>query len=641
MLVKKELLTIPVLPKPKGKWANRYVPAAQIVELPKSGRILAVDYYREKELFARFFCDGTNYTVYSAEKSIWRNGYPIPGSGWYYTPGIERVAETDAVCNSFFQAEGNRYRTGVEEVTSFIYQKNSEKRDRARDNLIALMNHHIDMFPPYPDNLKEYCSEQVFQKRYIFFGKKEKNGCRKARCSHCGAEFSIDVTVTSGKEATCPVCHSKATYRAMWIKSDVVDKADICISYKVDNQLLIRWAHIQRTYEWPEFKQSYCFDDYAYSLYTAKNGQQRIYTYKYFKTPYAYSHEWHRLQLDSTCDSSSYVYTDNLREVFGEQIYNVDLHTGLKGKKIKLPFVSLLDELKSNRKAEYLFKMGLPMLAAAAWAIKGNPDGQGVFQKQVGISKQYLPMLREMNVTASEVRTIKEAGEWVSPELLQRYRDFKVENIGAFDEVIRTAGLSKTLNYIEKQRNLHPKEAISKLVTEYRDYINMSNDLHVDMSHKSVRFPADIVEAHRQITARYNAVRDEVKMRKAEALNTEFNARANELYAMLGLTEFRKDGFCIVLPQKRTDLIAEGQSLNHCVGGYRYYQNHMEGRNMIFFIRKAIEPEKPYFTMEMDVTTGKILQLYGFGDCSAPKDVKAFANAFSQFMHNKKARKTA
>ena len=62
---------------------------------------------------------------------------------------------------------------------------------------------------------------------------------------------------------------------------------------------------------------------------------------------------------------------------------------------------------------------------------------------------------------------------------------------------------------------------------------------------------------------------------------------------------------------------------------------------MIFFVRKDDNPEKPYFTMEMDVSTGKIIQLYGFGDCSAPKEVRAFANAFAQFMHNKKARKTA
>ena len=69
MLVKKELLSVPTLPAPKGKWQDKYIPTAQIVELPKSGRILAVDYYDKKELHARFFCDGKNYAVYSPKKA--------------------------------------------------------------------------------------------------------------------------------------------------------------------------------------------------------------------------------------------------------------------------------------------------------------------------------------------------------------------------------------------------------------------------------------------------------------------------------------------------------------------------------------------------------------------------------------------
>ena len=62
---------------------------------------------------------------------------------------------------------------------------------------------------------------------------------------------------------------------------------------------------------------------------------------------------------------------------------------------------------------------------------------------------------------------------------------------------------------------------------------------------------------------------------------------------------------------------------------------------MIFFVRKADDPEKPFFTMEMDVTDGRIKQLYGFGDCSAPKEVRAFADAFSRHVRGKTRRKTA
>ena len=194
---------------------------------------------------------------------------------------------------------------------------------------------------------------------------------------------------------------------------------------------------------------------------------------------------------------------------------------------------------------------------------------------------------------------------------------------------------------MEKQYSLHPKASLNKMVIEYNDYIKMSKALHVDLSHKSVMFPADIFEAHKTITARYNEVMHEIEMIKGKELDQEFNKRVNEHYSRLGLTGFQRDGFRIVLPQKRTDLIAEGQSLNHCVGGESYYKKCMIGVNMIFFVRKDDNPEKPYFTMEMDVSTGKIIQLYGFGDCSAPKEVRAFANAFAQFMHNKKARKTA
>lgn len=638
MLVKKELLSVSTLPAPKGKWQDKYIPAAQIVELPKSGRILAVDYYDKKELHARFFCDGKNYAVYSPQKATWGSGYPTYGSSGYYVHNVARVAETDSVCNSFFDS-----RRGVDEVNSFIYQRNSQKRQTAFDNLIFLMKQHMKMFPDYPENLQSYCEDQVFNHGYIFFGKKEKKGGRIARCSHCGAEFAIDTPVSSGSETSCPVCHWRSVYRANWIKSDVTDKEDICISYKVDNQLLIRWAHVERSYCYPEFKGCMYFEDFAYSLYLVVKGQPKIYTYKYFRSPYCYSPDWHRLPIGSTCISSSFIYTDNLNEVFGDSYYNVNLKEGLEAKHLKLQFVGLLDELKGNPKAEYLFKIGLPMLAESASAVRGDPDGEGVFQKQVGISKQYLPMLRSMNVTLSEVRIIKKAKEWVSPELLQRYRDFnsRVKVYSTFDEMIETVGLSKAMKYLEKQKKLHPKESLSRIVTEYQDYIRMSNELHVDMSHKSVAYPVDIIEAHRITTQRYNAVQHELRMEREQRLDSDFAVRANQLYSEMGLTDFQKDGFCIVLPQKRTDLIAEGHSLNHCVGSERYYRNHMEGRYMIFFIRKINSVDKPYFTMEMDVLTWKIKQLYGFGDCSAPKEVRAFANAFSQFMHNKKARKTA
>lgn len=61
-----------------------------------------------------------------------------------------------------------------------------------------------------------------------------------------------------------------------------------------------------------------------------------------------------------------------------------------------------------------------------------------------------------------------------------------------------------------------------------------------------------------------------------------------------------------------------------------YYESHILGQNMIFFIRKAEVPGKPYFTAEIEMDTGRVRQLYGFGDCSASKEVRAFTEGFAR-----------
>lgn len=44
-------------------------------------------------------------------------------------------------------------------------------------------------------------------------------------------------------------------------------------------------------------------------------------------------------------------------------------------------------------------------------------------------------------------------------------------------------------------------------------------------------------------------------------------------------------------------MIAEGQALHHCVGGYALRM--AEGKTAIFFIRLAEEPDRPYYTLEL------------------------------------------
>lgn len=626
MLIKKELAALPLLPVPKIKKSTcKYIVASDIVTLPRCGKILVADFYERKDntFKMRFFSDAKNYIVcleWPAQKWIERNPRVIL-KGWT----TDCTDEDSEKTKTFLGGGRSWHASGVLGwIDAFCCDVQSEYRDRRKHARRELQKKHFAMFPDLPGDLRQYCDEHVFGHGYIFFAPKDKHGRREGFCSHCGEHFPIENNIRSGRMTFCPKCCNAARYRAMWIKSDVVDNAKLCITANVNGQLLIRWMTVCRTYTWPEFKQSYFFDDYAYNLHLHTAQGPKTYFYKWLKGPFCYGYDWYRGQIGDYCYDTSFVYTPNLDEVFGSDYYHVNMKEILSRRDIQVQFALLLNNLKNNPSAEYLFKLGMPSLAAKAdFLTPLNQEEESGFSDVLGINKQMFELYRTMDVSLHEHRVIQAYGKWVTKEDLAGYRALG-DLSSAQDEVIqllRSMSIGKFVRYFTKQKAANPKQKIKHIVIQYRDYIDMSIGLKVDLSHKSVRYPTDCMEAHAKILGRFNEV-------KNEAEDVIFAEKVKTLYANLSATEFEKDGFCIVLPQRRSDLITEGQSLNHCVGGEGYYKNHIAGTKMIFFVRHTDKPMKPFFTLEVNMQSFRINQLYGFGDCSAPKEVRAFASAF-------------
>lgn len=451
----------------------------------------------------------------------------------------------------------------------------------------------------------------------------DKKGQRPARCLHCGERFHADRKARSGQETTCPKCGRKAIYKASWQSPYIRDEAKLCIAHKVDGQLLLRWVSVTRLFQSPKYVCEWDIYDYAYNLHLVEDGVEKLYFYKWLKGFCQYWYDWYRGEIGDICYDRSYIYTDNLNEVFGDRYYNVNLKDALTGKRIELAFASFLNSLRDNPATEYLVKHRMPLLAEKADDLGINFEcAKPTFSNVMGVSAQYMDMYRSMDVSPAEHRIIKAYGKWVSPDDLRAFRALSVpeDNTNDVIGILRNMSFVRFVNYFTKQKKV-AKRKIGYLLTQYRDYISMATGLGVDLSHKSIRFPENCVEAHDHILPRFNEVKHEVE-------DAIFQAEVAPLYAQLRVTEFVRDGFCIVLPRLRSELITEGQSLNHCVGGEHYYKNHIAGTAMIFFVRRAKAPGKPYFTMEVDMVSYRIKQLYGFGNCSAPKEVRQFAEAF-------------
>lgn len=99
----------------------------------------------------------------------------------------------------------------------------------------------------------------------------------------------------------------------------------------------------------------------------------------------------------------------------------------------------------------------------------------------------------------------------------------------------------------------------------------------------------DIANAHR-----YNNLTKDGKWDK-------FNKKRIEMYERIG------DEFEIVVPREPKDIVNEGASLNHCVGGY--LESVASGYKTILFLRKVSDPDKSFYTIE--VGDSRIVQIHG------------------------------
>ena len=619
MLYKKELSEIPIgkMPKIDDASMRNYVATAQVVELKRSGKVLVVDFFKRenKSLEFRFCADGKNYCTRTGD--VWTEQNPRTWIG--YNNADSRKG--DAKIAADFLAIKHYSASLLSMVDSFISHQRWDRQQKAYYRKDALRREHFAMYPPLPNNLQSYCETHLFD-AYIFISSLTQKGTRPARCSHCNAEFEAPKASRSGQPTSCPVCGKSAVYRATWIKSDIENMSEICIAAKVDGQILLRWTNVYRRFSYPDLKAKYEFDDYAYNLHLHGG---KTYFYKYRVCGYYYGKwDWYRGALGDLCDDTTAVYPDNLCEVFGDRCCGVDLKQVFTQFGGKVQFAHLLDNLQKIPATEYLLKLGMTNLATSVRSIPGamnckRPSFTGV----LGVDGQLMKLYSEANVTLAEHRVIQHYGKFVSRELFDLYRGLGIPSneVDKAENVMSRMSFSKFVHYFHKQMRLNPEQDIGHILVSYRDYLDMSEALGVDLSRKGIRYPKNCVEAHNQILPRFNAV-------KNEAEDRHFAKAVKAIYDGLRLTAFEKDGFCIALPQVRSELITEGQALNHCVGGDRYYKNHIVGTRLIFFVRKIANRAKPFFTMEVDMADFHICQLYGFGDCSAPPDVRKFAEAF-------------
>lgn len=195
----------------------------------------------------------------------------------------------------------------------------------------------------------------------------------------------------------------------------------------------------------------------------------------------------------------------------------------------------------------------------------------------------------------------------------------------------------QAMNYIERQRReQYEKLNIRSVINQYEDYMDMCARLKKDTSDEMIYRP-------RELKRRHDEAVEEIKLREAELKAEEYSERYPEAEKVLGeiadKLAYRNDMYIIVVPKKNIEIVHEGRELHHCAGSSdRYFDRIAQRETYICFLRKAEEPDKPYYTIEVE-PGGTIRQHRGMHDEEPEiEEVKPFLREWQKEIRRRMSR---
>ena len=74
----------------------------------------------------------------------------------------------------------------------------------------------------------------------------------------------------------------------------------------------------------------------------------------------------------------------------------------------------------------------------------------------------------------------------------------------------------------------------------------------------------------------------------------------NVISSIKGKYEYADDKYTIIQPNNIMDILIESRTLQHCGDNERYFDRIARQESYILFLRKTSEPEKAYYTLEVE-----------------------------------------
>lgn len=214
-------------------------------------------------------------------------------------------------------------------------------------------------------------------------------------------------------------------------------------------------------------------------------------------------------------------------------------------------------------------------------------------------------------------------GEWTEEQIMKAWamrltaKDYK--------DMLKYMTITQMINRVERYIGRKIKSDAPEIADErakqtallYRDYIRLRDETNMDLTRSTSIYPKDLQEAHRKAVNTANAAKNEERLKRLEDSYPDVKRRYRKLKAKYGY----KEGEYFIRPAKNIrEILEEGQILHHCVAATdTYISKHDRGESAILFLRRVMEPNEPFITVE--IAGKEVRQWYGRNDTKPDEKV--------------------
>lgn len=523
---------------------------------------------------------------------------------------------------------------------NLFYKKERQNKIKKQQQIAQKMKSVVSL----PRDLKNFILREAVP-YYIFYDYHRSKKPYKGYCTACKHEVGV-TGIKHNSTGICPHCKKTVTYKCRGRRGNIIDRTTVQVIQRTNNnELVIRIIKAYCQYNKTDTPNLDVYENARCFISWNNTDIEKIQPYYYSYGLYEITN-WHkgnrpvanRWYYNFEADTCGYLYHKNLDEIFEDTPWK---YSALKeyyfGDPTPLCVVSYLKKYLQYPMLEYLVKLRLFRLATfTVYGEEGsylygdnylNRNGKNV-SEILGVHKQYLPLLQEIDPGAKQLLIIKEMINMnIKPnkDLLKWCTEYSIGNKDSVLYPLNFMTPYKLMRYATKYLSEHRKASyysdgeysnMSDLLSDYKDYLEMSNALNYDMKNSFVLYPKSLKEAH-------NTVNDITEVETSEAYDRKI---ANDFDRLQNRYQFEKNGLTVLAPHSSSEIIAEGQALHHCVGGY--VKNVVREKSTILFIRETDTLDKPYCTVE--IKDGNVAQARICNNNTPPPNVEKFIDEWKR-----------